>query len=84
MPYHDLSDGEKWTLAIDIGADQVGEGGLLVISQIGWEGIDGKNRQIIHQRAVERGVYILTAEAASDPEAAREIVPTPFADAVAG
>lgn len=55
-----------------------------MISQIGWEGIDGKNRQIIHQRAVERGVYILTAEAASDPEAAREIVPTPFADAVAG
>jgi len=84
ITYHDLSDGEKWTLAIDIGADQVGEGGLLVISQIGWEGIDGRNRQIIHQRAVERGVYILTAEAASDPEAARKIVPTPFADALAG
>lgn len=78
IPYHDLSDGEKWTIAIDIGADQVGEGGLLVISQVGWEGIDGKNRQIIHQRAVERGVYILTAEAAADPDAEREIVPTPF------
>lgn len=80
ITYHDLSDGEKWTIAIDIGADQVGENGLLVISQIGWEGIDGRNRQIIHQRAVERGVYILTAEAASDPGAAQEIVPTSFAD----
>lgn len=80
IPYHDLSDGEKWTIAIDIGADQVGAGGLLVISQIGWEGIDGKNRQIIHSRAVEREVYILTAEAASDPNAAREIVPTSFAE----
>jgi len=83
ITYHDLSDGEKWTIAIDIGADQVGEGGLLVISQIGWEGIDGRNRQIIHQRAVERGVYILTAEAAADPEAGREIVPTSFADMTA-
>lgn len=78
IPYHDLSEGERWTLAIDIGADQVGAGGLLVISQVGWEGIDGKNRIAIHQHAVDRGVYILTAEAAADPEATREIIPTPM------
>lgn len=80
IPFHDLSDGEKWTIAIDIGADQVGEGGLLVISQVGWEGIDGANRQAIHQHAVSRGVYILTAEASSDPEADRKIVPTRLPD----
>lgn len=80
IPYHDLSDGEKWTLAIDIGADQVGEGGLLVISQIGWEGIDGANRQAIHHHAKQRGVYILTAEASSDPEADHTIVPTRLPD----
>lgn len=79
IQYHDLSDGERWTIAIDIGADQVGEGGLLVISQIGWEGIDGAHRIAIHQHAVNRGVYILTAEAASDPNATNEIVPTPMA-----
>lgn len=79
IPFHDLSDGERWTIAIDIGADQVGEGGLLVISQIGWEGIDGAHRLAIHQHAVNRGVYILTAEAASDPNATNEIVPTPMA-----
>lgn len=78
IPYHDLSDGEKWTIAIDIGADQVGEGGLLVISQVGWEGIDGANRKAIHDHAVKRGVFILTAEAASDPNATRDIVPTPM------
>lgn len=78
--YHDLSDGEKWTIAIDIGADQVGQGGLLVISQVGWEGIDGANRHAIHNHAVQRGVYILTAEAASDPEATKEIKPTLFGD----
>jgi hypothetical protein len=76
VPYHDLSDGERWTIAIDIGADQVGEGGLLVISQVGWEGIDGANRKAIHEHAVARNVYILTAEASEDPEAGREIQPT--------
>lgn len=80
IPFHDLSDGEKWTIAIDIGADQVGSGGLLVISQVGWEGIDGANRQAIHHHAVQRGVYILTAEASSDPDATREIVPTRLPD----
>lgn len=78
IPYHELSDGEKWTIAIDIGADQVGEGGLLVISQVGWEGIDGANRLAIHEHAVKRNVYILTAEASSDPAATREIIPTPM------
>lgn len=78
IPYHELSDGEKWTIAIDIGADQVGKGGLLVISQVGWEGIDGRNRGLIHEHAKERGVYILTAEASSDPEATPEIQPTLF------
>lgn len=76
VPYHELSEGERWKLAIDIGADQVGEGGLLVISQVGWEGIDGANRIAIHKHAIERGVYILTAEAASDPNAPPIIVPT--------
>lgn len=80
VPYHDLSDGEKWTIAIDIGADQVGAGGLLVISQIGWEGIDGLNRMHIHAKAVQRDVYILTAEASSDPEADRVIHPLRLPD----
>lgn len=78
VPYHELSEGERWRLAIDIGADQVGAGGLLVISQVGWEGIDGANRIAIHQHAIERQVYILTAEAASDPNAPPVIVPTPL------
>lgn len=75
IAFHELSEGERWALAIDIGAEQVGRGGLLVISQVGWEGIDGANRQKIHDQAVHRGVYILTAEAASDPNAQRDIIP---------
>ena len=82
VPYHELSEGEQWTLAIDIGADQVGEGGLLVISQVGWEGIDGAHKILIHNHAVQRGVYILTAKASEDPEATREIVAKSMADEV--
>lgn len=82
VPYHELSDGEKWTLAIDLGAEQVGKGGLLVISQVGWEGIDGKNRAIIHQHAMDLGVYILTAEASQDPDAGPEIVAERFGSEV--
>ena len=74
VPYHELSDGERWAIAIDIGADQVGEGGLLVISQVGWEGIDGAHRVAIHEQALNRKVYILTAEAASDPDASADIL----------
>lgn len=80
VPYHDLSDGEKWTIAIDIGADQVGEGGLLTVTQIGWEGIDADHRSLIHKKALERGVYVLTLEASRVKGAPKTIVPTPYDD----
>jgi hypothetical protein len=80
--YHELSDGEKWSLAIDIGADQVGEGGLLTVSQIGWEGIDADHRSLIHKKGVERGVYILTLEASRVKGAPKTIVPTPYDDSM--
>jgi hypothetical protein len=68
IPYGELSHGEKWRLAIDLGADFVGEGGLLVVSQEGWESVDAITRPLIHDHAAERGVYVLTAECTRDPE----------------
>lgn len=82
IPYHDLSDGERGEIAVDIGAAQVGEAGLLVVAQPVWEGLDGANRKRIHEKASGRKVYVLTAEATEDPEAPQEIVATPFAAAV--
>ena len=61
--FHDLSDGERWKIAICIAAKSVGEGGVLVIDQVGWEGIDPNNRLLVDQYAKEYGVTILTAEA---------------------
>lgn len=61
--FSDLSDGERWKIALDIAADQVGENGLLVIEQKAWEGLDFDNRIAVARHAVNRNVTILTAEA---------------------
>jgi hypothetical protein len=76
--YHELSDGQKYKIAIDIGADQVGEGGLLTVDQPGWEGIDADNRIAIHAHAIQRGVHIWVLEASREVGAPRQIVAKPF------
>jgi hypothetical protein len=77
-PYAELSEGERWRIAIDLGADQVGEAGLLVIPQHAWEGIDAFVRPQIHAHAKARKVYILTAEATRDEEQGKQMVAAPF------
>lgn len=71
--YHDLSDGERGRIAIDIAAKSVGEGGIVVVDQLVWEGLDADNRDILHTHAVKRDVYILTAEASQEHNAPKEI-----------
>jgi hypothetical protein len=65
--YSDLSDGERWRIAIDIAADQLPPHGLLVIPQPAYEGLTESSRQAIHAHARERRVVILTAEAVDGP-----------------
>lgn len=61
--FSDLSDGERWRIAIDLACDRLQAGGMLTIPQHGWEGIDPATRSQIDAHATERGVVILTAEA---------------------
>lgn len=61
--FAELSEGERWRVALDIAIDAVGEQGLLVIDQAAWEGLDIDNRQMIHEHCRRRGVTVLTAEA---------------------
>lgn len=68
IPYDELSAGERWRIAIDLAADLVGAGGLVVIDQEGWEGIDAFERPKLHAHAVERNVIIVTAEATRDTD----------------
>lgn len=75
-PYSELSEGERWRVAIDLGADQVGKGGLLVIPQGAWESLDSFTRPLINAHAKERRVYVLTAEATRDQRP--DMVAEPF------
>lgn len=61
--FADLSRGEQWKIALDIAIDAVGEGGLLVIDQTGFEGLDEENQELIAKHLEGSGVVMLTAEA---------------------
>jgi energy-coupling factor transporter ATP-binding protein EcfA2 len=64
--YADLSAGERWRIALDIAIQAVGTGGLLVIPQEAWEGLDPANRTAIDAQAKAAQVVVLTAECSAD------------------
>lgn len=66
VTFAELSHGERWTIALDVAIDAVGEGGLLSIAQEAWEGLDAGHRQEIADHARRRQAVILTAEATMD------------------
>lgn len=76
--YHELSHGQKYKIAVKIGADAVGEGGLLTVDQEGWEGIDADNRIDLDRQAKECGVHIWVLEASREVGAPRQIVARAF------
>lgn len=61
--FADLSQGERWRIAIQIAASQLGENGLLPLVQEAYEALDPENRAIVHAEAVAQGLAIITAEA---------------------
>lgn len=71
--FGDLSQGERWKLALDIAIDAVGEKGVLTIPQDAWEALDPQNREAIAEHVAGRGVVILTAEASADEELTAEV-----------
>ncbi len=72
--YSDLSAGERWRIALDIAIQAVGTGGLLVIPQEAWEGLDPANRTAIDAQAKAAQVVVLTAECSSDSSLKAESV----------
>ncbi|MGE4150579.1 MAG: hypothetical protein AB7E70_21595 [Hyphomicrobiaceae bacterium] len=63
VPFAELSDGEKWRIALDIAIDALGEHRVLAISQVAWEGLDAEARDAIMRHAMSRKTVIVTAEA---------------------
>lgn len=79
--YSQLSDGERWELALDLASSLIATSdgaasGLIVIPQNAWEGLDVANRQIVATFARTRRVTILTAEAQRDGEPPELLVKT--------
>jgi ABC-type cobalamin/Fe3+-siderophores transport system ATPase subunit len=66
--FSDLSRGEQWTIVINIAIEAVGDGGIIVIDQEGFEGLDVYNRALIANLVKDKAVYVLTAEATGDLE----------------
>ncbi len=66
--YAELSDGERWKMAVEIAVKAVGKGGLLVIPQAAYGEIQPRVRRELHESAKGAGVVILTALATDDDE----------------
>lgn len=64
--YADLSDGERWRIALDLAIDALGDAKVLAISQLAWEGLDVDARRAIDEHARTRKTVIVTAEADHD------------------
>jgi hypothetical protein len=62
--FAELSDGERWKLALDIAIDAVGNRGYLMIPQWAWGELQPANRRAIAEHLRKRGAVAYTAEAA--------------------
>lgn len=73
-PFGDLSQGERWRIALEIAVEQLGRGGLVTVPQEAWESLDPINRAEIAQIAKDVAVVILTAEADTQEHIVAEVV----------
>ena len=69
----DLSDGERWALAIKVAANGLGEGAILPVEQAAYEGLDPDNRLLIRDLARDKKIVIVTA-LASDEQLHAEVI----------
>ena len=73
--FAELSQGERWRMALDVAIERVGEAGCIPISQECFEGLDPQNRAAIAKHLADRGALGITAEASGDDEIVTETLP---------
>jgi DNA repair ATPase RecN len=64
IPFAELSDGERWRIALCEAAKRVGEDGLIVLPQQAWDAQDPDNQILIHNLAKELKVHVLSGKRA--------------------
>ena len=67
VPYDELSDGERWIVALQYAIDAVGQGGVIPVSQEAWQGLDTKHRKIALKKCKENKVWLLAGEKSDTP-----------------
>jgi len=72
VDYDSLSTGERWEAALDVAIAVVGEGGVIPVSQEGWQGLDEESRKHVAKRCKAAKVWLVSAEVADGPLAVTE------------
>lgn len=65
--FADRSAGERTRVAVDIAIDAIGEGGILVLSQEAYEGLDPNNRAELDAHLRTRNTWMLAAACSNGP-----------------
>lgn len=64
--FHELSDGERAKMALDIGIDAAGPNAVIVFPQQQFEGLSPRNRKALADHARARSALVITAMATDD------------------
>lgn len=64
VPIEELSTGERWDLALEIGARAVGERGVLVCRQEGWQALDPARKAGVIAKLHELGAVMFAGQVA--------------------
>lgn len=72
-PFSELSEGERWKIALDLAIAQVGKGGLITIPQVAWSELDPLAKNLINAHLKAAGVVAYTARASADEELKAEV-----------
>lgn len=62
VPFDELSEGERWSVAMQYAIESVGIGGVIPISQEGWQSLAPSLKSHINQIAKNSGVVVITAQ----------------------
>lgn len=62
MPFDELSEGQRWEIALTYALNVVGEGGLVPVDQGAWQALDQASRDTIVRFAVQCKVRVITGE----------------------
>lgn len=67
VSYDELSDGERWAIAMQYIIQLVGKGGVVALTQEAWQALAPELKQKIRQLCEEFQVWIISAEVADGP-----------------